>query len=130
MQDRCPRCGGYVERPRWADDEPFCLMCGWREPAVASDEIDGATSAIGGDNGCEYSPRCLTCPLPECAYDMSGPEQHRAARKRRYALILAEWEQRGSAQQTAAACCVSLKTVCRALASYRSGEVEPAKRPA
>ena len=22
------------------------------------------------DNGCQYSPTCLTCPLPQCKYDV------------------------------------------------------------
>ena len=24
------------------------------------------------DNGCEYSPSCLKCPLPVCKYDAQG----------------------------------------------------------
>ena len=26
------------------------------------------------DTGCEHSPRCQTCPLPRCKYDMSRSE--------------------------------------------------------
>ena len=27
------------------------------------------------DDGCEWSPSCLTCPLPQCKYDAPGAVQ-------------------------------------------------------
>ena len=65
------------------------------------------------DEGCEFFPSCLNCPLPRCVEDEPRGQQRlrMAARKRR----MAELRRRGkSVKEIAELFGVSLRTVQRA----------------
>ena len=67
------------------------------------------------DDGCEVSPSCLRCPLPQCKYDDPGWLQ-RARRKKRDKEIMAALRGDGlSVQQVAARFDLSQRTVFRIL---------------
>ena len=70
------------------------------------------------DEGCEFFPSCLNCPLPRCVEDEPRGQQRlrMAARKRR----MAELRRRGkSVKEIAELFGVSRRTVQRALKSQK-----------
>ncbi len=67
------------------------------------------------DNGCEVSPSCLQCPLPQCKYDNPGWLQ-RQVRQQRDGEVLEVKRSRGlTAPQLAQHFGVSQRTVHRIL---------------
>jgi hypothetical protein len=72
------------------------------------------------DDGCEVSPRCLECPLPQCKYDDPGWYQEELRRKRDDGVLEAYW--RGlNAGEVAEQFGVSARTVHRILSRSRDG---------
>jgi AraC-like DNA-binding protein len=72
------------------------------------------------DQGCEFFPSCLNCPLPRCVEDEPRGQQRlrMAARKRR----IVELRRRGkSVKEIAQLFGVSRRTVQRALGNTKSG---------
>lgn len=69
------------------------------------------------DTGCEYSPSCLSCPLPACKYEMPLPRQEFMERAREIARVRAA--QGLTARQLAARFGVSVRSVHRALQYVR-----------
>lgn len=66
------------------------------------------------DDGCEFSPRCLACPLVMCRYDMPPKRAGRLVRQAELRRLLAEGL---TADQCAERMGVSRRTVFR-LKSY------------
>ena len=79
------------------------------------------------DDGCDVAPKCLSCPLPACRYDID-PDLVRAELNRARALLAAERAATARAMsaegrsphEIATALGISLRTVYRYL-----GEVRP-----
>ena len=67
------------------------------------------------DDGCEVSPSCLRCPLPQCKYDDPGwfQRQKRGERDRRVMTALAESDL--SVPQVATLFALSQRTIFRIL---------------
>jgi hypothetical protein len=69
----CPKCRGAV----YLDEDTYgkfltCASCGWNKDLVPGEPLSGT----GGqdperklEDGCEASPSCFECPLPECLID-------------------------------------------------------------
>ena len=74
------------------------------------------------DTGCEVSPSCLSCPLPQCKYDDPGWFQ----KHRRMARDLKVWStiQSGglSVEEAAARFSVTVRTVFRIMQRCREAE--------
>lgn len=75
------------------------------------------------DDGCEVAPKCLSCPLPECRYDIAPDvvraELNRAQAQRaaeRAATARAMSAEGRSPQEIAAALGISLRSTYRYLA--------------
>lgn len=70
------------------------------------------------DEGCEVSPSCLRCPLPQCKYD--DPQAHqRELRDARHAPALALLSQGMSTTQVARETGIGSRTVARLKAGAR-----------
>ena len=71
------------------------------------------------DDGCEHSPSCLTCPLPQCKYD--APVQSRKARQaaNRDEKLRRSFAQGVKATDLALLYGVGVKTVYRAVNGRR-----------
>lgn len=69
------------------------------------------------DHGCQWSPRCLTCPYSICREDVSMPDRSRSARVAK-ALLDGERPERVSA-----ATGISLRTAYRVQAVLKSYNV-------
>jgi hypothetical protein len=71
---RCPRCRGavYVERDRFGP-RLICRHCAWQRDLVLGPNLPH--TRIHDDNppeiedGCDASPSCLCCPLPDCLWE-------------------------------------------------------------
>ena len=82
------------------------------------------------DTGCEYSPRCQTCPLPKCKHEMSprelaqlrfNPRRARAVESyRRLMESEAASSQKEIVSLAAAEAGITDRTVYRALESART----------
>ena len=76
------------------------------------------------DTGCEVSPSCLNCPLPQCKYD--DPDWFQ--RHRRFARDLRMWStiqlEGLSAQEAADRFSVTVRTVFRIIQRCREAEGE------
>jgi hypothetical protein len=62
------------------------------------------------DDGCEISPRCLECPLPQCRYDLPPKRAGALMREAELRRLLADGL---TADQAAAQMGVSRRTVFR-----------------
>ena len=91
----CPKCQGtlFIRRDEYG---PYvsCIQCGWcRDAGVgrpypkARDEDQDSLPSVG--NGCQVSPSCFQCPLPDCLWEQ-GTARAAYARDRE---ILAEYQQ-------------------------------------
>jgi len=71
------------------------------------------------DRGCDVSPTCLACPLPQCRYDMRHglSSMQSAERKRRVAKMLDDGANVG---EIAAALGVATRTVYRYVQDARA----------
>ena len=65
------------------------------------------------DEGCEVSPSCLRCPLPQCKYDDPGWFQREQRRERDHRVMEALMEHDLSVPEAAARFDVSPRTVFR-----------------
>lgn len=65
---------------------------------------------IPKDTGCEFSPSCLSCPLPACRYDMPPKRAGAIVRETRLKALLAEGH---SADECAAIMGVARRTIFR-----------------
>ena len=70
------------------------------------------------DDGCEYAPACLTCPLPRCKHDDPGWVS-RNVRDERDKMITARRRRGLSLEEIAAEMNVSKRTVHRVLRAER-----------
>ena len=70
------------------------------------------------DTGCEHSPSCLACPLPQCKHDMPNPlgAASAARGKANDFKILAAVATGMHPKDVAKECGVTVRTVFRALA--------------
>ena len=74
------------------------------------------------DDGCEVSPSCLRCPLPQCKYDDPGWFQ-RQKRKGRDREVMAALQENGmSVLDVAARFALSERTIFRILRRVDSEE--------
>ena len=67
------------------------------------------------DEGCEVSPSCLRCPLPQCKYDDPGWYQRQKRTGRDLEIVMALREQGLSVSEAAARFDVSQRTIFRIL---------------
>ncbi len=70
------------------------------------------------DDGCEVSPSCLICPLPECKYDNPVAFQvwkRGEDRKEKGAIALKMWEERIPLMQIGRELQMSARTVSRVI---------------
>lgn len=81
--------------------------------------LDRAPESVVPDTGCEESPTCLDCPLPQCKYDDSAAYRT-TRRQRRYEQIMAVYRGGGlSVFEVSERFDVSPRTVHRALRQAR-----------
>lgn len=72
------------------------------------------------DDGCELSPSCLRCPLPQCKYDDPGYSR-RGQRRERDTLVMAALSNDGlSVPQAATRFSLSPRTVFRIIQQHRT----------
>ncbi len=72
------------------------------------------------DMGCEYSPKCLECPLPECKYDVFG--YTRKVKLDRMAGVVFQLRCAGLTEgQIAASVGIGIRTVQRYLKRCNNG---------
>lgn len=71
------------------------------------------------DEGCEFSPSCLTCSLPVCRYDAAPKVARAMFRWQQIAPLLAEGL---TADEVAARLDISRRTVFRLRAKFGRGE--------
>jgi hypothetical protein len=76
------------------------------------------------DEGCELSPSCLHCPLPQCKYDDPGWYQREQRRERDTLVMAALWNDGLSVPQAAARFSLSQRTVFRILKQARPRRME------
>lgn len=65
------------------------------------------------DDGCEVSPSCLMCPLPQCKYDDPGWFRRLKLEKKDIEVVAAMWGDRLSVPEVAARFALSQRTVFR-----------------
>lgn len=72
-------------------------------------------------DGCEVSPSCFTCPLPECKYAFDGPTQQRLVALVHALRVEAVMEQEGlSLEEAAGRLGIPRQTVRRRLRRLRA----------
>ena len=72
------------------------------------------------DTGCDVSPSCLKCPLPQCKYDNPGWLQREKRRERDHQVISALQSYSMSVPETATRFDLSQRTVFRILKRVRA----------
>ena len=89
---------------------------------------DPRTHPIVPDQGCQYSPSCLACPLPVCKHDRPNgqhPDNSKQARDLAAASMILS--QNLTAQQAAERLGVTVRTVYRILSRARESQIQPTK---
>ena len=79
------------------------------------------------DDGCEVSPSCLRCPLPQCKYDDPGWFQREKRKERDEEVISAMYKQKLSVSEAAARFDISQRTIFRILRREEFRGVEAAQ---
>ncbi len=79
------------------------------------------------DDGCEVSPSCLSCPLPQCKYDDPGWFQREKRKERDEEVISAMYKQKLSVSEAAARFDISQRTIFRILRREEFRGVEAAQ---
>ena len=79
------------------------------------------------DDGCQVSPSCLRCPLPQCKYDDPGWFQREKRRGRDEEVIAVMHQQDLSVSEAAARFDISQRTIFRILLREGFREVETAR---
>ena len=72
-------------------------------------------NAVPPDTGCEESPTCLSCPLPQCKYD-DPAAYHRLLKHRSDLKVRAALEDGLSLEEAASQFHVTVRTIFRILA--------------
>jgi ribosomal protein S27AE len=122
LNKRCPRCGGtlLVNTDRYGR-YVSCIRCGWNKdltpgpPLPKTSDHDEAYPATS--DGCNVSPTCFQCPLPECQY--VAPATRKAwLQDQRVLAVYAEYQHLGTkaaVEATARAIKTTDRSVYRAL---------------
>ncbi len=71
------------------------------------------------DIGCEMSPSCLDCPLPQCKYDNPGSMQREKRSERDRQIVYAFRQDSMTAPKVAARFDLSQRTIFRILRRYQ-----------
>ena len=77
------------------------------------------------DTGCEISPSCLRCPLPQCKYDDPGWLQRERKRERDQEVLSALHQHRLSVPEAAVRFALSERTIFRILNRTRYAPAMP-----
>jgi hypothetical protein len=71
----CPKCKGalFIDRDNYGK-YLTCSSCGWCKDLAESSQlprsrIDEDADREGVPDGCNVSPSCFSCPLPECMWE-------------------------------------------------------------
>lgn len=67
------------------------------------------------DNGCEFAPSCLNCPLPVCIYDEQGGRQRLLKKRRAEEMARLLFSEGKNIKEVAQIYNISTRTVQRAL---------------
>ena len=78
------------------------------------------------DDGCEVSPSCLRCPLPQCKYDDPGWYRRLRQNEKDGEVVTAMWGDRLSVPEVAARFALSQRTVFRMIRRAGAGFLKPA----
>ena len=70
------------------------------------------------DTGCDLSPSCLQCPLPQCRYDEPGGLRAPLNRTRDHEIHRLRFDHGVSPPDLARRFGISLRTICRVLAHW------------
>lgn len=77
---KCPKCGGatYVERDVYGIRQ-VCRHCGWQRdlgvgPSLSRTRIH-KDDPPEVEDGCDVSPSCFCCPLPDCLWEVPRVRQ-------------------------------------------------------
>ena len=71
---KCMNCGKIIYPPASVPPESPGAREGQRAQDQTAPDVKMTHTA---DRGCNLSPSCLECPLPECKYDAPGREKER-----------------------------------------------------
>lgn len=77
------------------------------------------------DDGCEVSPSCLRCPLPQCKYDNPGWIQRHRRMERDREVATAVLEEGISVSEAASRFALSQRTIFRILKRSANEEQQP-----
>ena len=124
----CPKCQGtlFIRRDKYG---PFvsCIQCGWckdlplGEKPSPKGEVTAQDSLPSVGDGCQVSPSCFTCPLPDCFWE-AGTERAAYGRDREILAELAKHWHRGTSaavEATAQTMGTTSRTVYRALKKWK-----------
>jgi hypothetical protein len=71
----CPKCKGalFIDRDNYGE-YLTCSSCGWCKDLAESSQLPGFkldedSDRPGVADGCNVSPSCFTCPLPDCRWE-------------------------------------------------------------
>jgi hypothetical protein len=103
----CPKCKGAI----FGDADKFgrylsCVNCGWSKDLsegaqLPRSRIDDDCDREGISDGCDISPSCFSCPLPECLWDQPKT-RHTYLRDQKTLEIFQQYQHLGTAHAAVA----------------------------
>ena len=74
------------------------------------------------DEGCEFSPSCLSCPQPRCVFEGAGVRPRKAKQKRNREILRLFTSQKKNVKELALRFRISQRTVQMVVASIRKNQ--------